>query len=91
MVDKEKYVYSYSVYEGIALSDQPLEKISFEYKFVPTPEGGCIVKYTTKYYTKDEAELSDDYLEGGIQRSDGFNKAIEGFLLGNPDYNKDGN
>ncbi|KAI5415685.1 nodulin-13-like [Lathyrus oleraceus] len=89
VVDKENYVYSYSVYEGIALSDQPLEKICFEYKFVPTSEGGCIVKSTTKYYSKGDAEVSEEYLEGGIQRSDGFTKAIEGILLANPDYDKD--
>ncbi|XP_012573354.1 nodulin-13-like isoform X2 [Cicer arietinum] len=52
-IDKANYVYNYSINEGIALSDQPLEKISFEYKLVPNPDGGCIVKSTIKYYTKE--------------------------------------
>jgi len=92
VVDRENYVYTYSVYEGIALSDQPLEKIVFELKLVPTPEGGCIVKSTTKYCTKgDDIQLNKDYLEAGIERFEGFTKAVEGFLLANPDYNKDNN
>ncbi|KEH32321.1 Nodulin-13 [Medicago truncatula] len=92
MVDRENCAYTYSVYEGIALSDQPLEKIVFEFKLVPTPEEGCIVKSTTKYYTKgDDIELSKDYLEAGIERFEGFTKAVESFLLANPDYNKDSN
>ncbi|KAJ1395316.1 START-like domain superfamily [Sesbania bispinosa] len=42
-IDTENFVYNYSVIEGSALTE-PLEKICYEYKLVPTPEGGCIVK-----------------------------------------------
>jgi len=65
---------------------------SFWVEIGPTLEGGCIVKSTTKYCTKgDDIQLSKDYLEAGIERFEGFTKAVEDFLLANPDYNKDNN
>ncbi|KAK7363529.1 hypothetical protein VNO77_05675 [Canavalia gladiata] len=85
-IDREKYVYNYSVIEGSALSEA-LEKICYEYKLMPTPEGGSIVKSISKYYTKGDEQLAEEYLKVGKERSSGFTKAIEDFLLANPDYN----
>ncbi|TKY54191.1 Nodulin-13 protein [Spatholobus suberectus] len=85
-IDTENYVYNYSVIEGSALSE-PLEKISYEYKVMPTPDGGSIVKSSSKYYTKGDEQLAEEYVKAGKERSAGFTKAIEDFLLANPDYN----
>ena len=85
-VDTQNYVYHYSVIEGSALIDT-LEKISYEYKLVATADGGCIVKSTSKYYTKGDAQLTQEFLKSGKDRSIGFTKAVEDFVLANPDYN----
>ncbi|KAL5182584.1 Stress-induced protein SAM22 [Glycine soja] len=85
-IDTENYVYNYSVIEGSALSE-PLEKICYEYKLVATPDGGSIVKSTSKYYTKGDEQLAEEYVKTGKERSAGFTKAIEDFIQANPDYN----
>ncbi|XP_061344845.1 major strawberry allergen Fra a 1.07-like [Gastrolobium bilobum] len=84
--DVENYVYNHSVIEGSALSES-VEKISNEYKLVPSPDGGTIVKSTTKYYTKGDAQLTEEFVKGNKERSAGIAKGIEEFLLANPDYN----
>ncbi|XP_061344847.1 major strawberry allergen Fra a 1.07-like [Gastrolobium bilobum] len=85
-LDVENYVYNYSVVEGSALSES-LEKICYEYKLVPSPDGGTVVKSATKYYTKGDAQLTEEFVKGNKERSAGFAKGIEDFLLANPDYN----
>lgn len=84
--DAENYVYNYSIIEGRALVE-PVEKISYEYKLVPSPDGGCIVKSTSKYYTKGDEQLTEEFLKAGKERSAGFTKAVEDYILANPDYN----
>ncbi|KAF3957166.1 hypothetical protein CMV_017796 [Castanea mollissima] len=50
-VDHANFTYCYSVIEGDALSEV-LEKISYEIKIVASPDGGSILKSTSKYHTK---------------------------------------
>ena len=85
-VDPESYVYHYSIIEGTVLPDT-VEKISNEYKLVPSADGGCIVKSISKYYTKGDEQLTEEFLNVGKEKSAGFTKAVEGYLLANPDYN----
>ncbi|XP_061344844.1 major allergen Pru av 1-like [Gastrolobium bilobum] len=85
-VDAENYVYHYSVIEGSALP-HPLEKISYEHKMVESPDGGCIFKSITKYYTKGEAQLPEEFLKANKESSARFTEAFEDYLLANPDYN----
>jgi len=54
---------------------------------VETPDGGSIVKSTSKYYTKGDEKLAEEFVKAGKERSAGFTKAIEDFLQANPDYN----
>lgn len=86
VVDPENYVYHYTIIEGKALLDQ-LEKISYEYKSMASPDGGSIIKCTTKYYTKGDAQLPDEFLKAIKEISDRSTKAVEDYLLANPDYN----
>ncbi|CAJ1963308.1 unnamed protein product [Sphenostylis stenocarpa] len=58
VVEEENYVYHYTVDEGSVLPET-LEKVCYEYKLVASPGGGCIIKCTIKYYTKDDAQLKD--------------------------------
>ncbi|KAK5840693.1 hypothetical protein PVK06_009596 [Gossypium arboreum] len=57
-VDKDKFVYIYSVIEGDALMDK-LEKITYETKLETSPNGGSVCKTTCKYYTIGEFELKE--------------------------------
>ncbi|QCE13309.1 Bet v I type allergen [Vigna unguiculata] len=86
VVDEENYVYQYTIVEGDLLTE-PLEKVCNEYKLVPNSDGGCIVKATRKYYTKGDAQLTQDFLNSTNQMSALFAKAVDDYLLANPDYN----
>ncbi|XP_061344846.1 major allergen Pru av 1-like [Gastrolobium bilobum] len=85
-VDAENYVYHYSVIEGHAWP-HTLENIYFELKMVESPDGGCIIKSITKYYTKGEAQLPEEFLKANRERIARFTKAIDDYLFANPDYN----
>ncbi|XP_020238504.1 nodulin-13, partial [Cajanus cajan] len=88
VIDVDNYVYQYSIIEGGVLSEQlELEKVSYEYKLVPKPDGGGIIKATRKYYTKGDAQLTQDFLKANQDISAAFVKAIEDYLLANPHYN----
>ncbi|KAJ9154549.1 hypothetical protein P3X46_027869 [Hevea brasiliensis] len=84
VLDKENFTYGYTIIEGCALM-HTLEKISYHTKFVPTPDGGCIFKAIRKYYTKGDIEIKKDDLKTGKEKARGIFKAIEAYLLANPD------
>lgn len=84
VVDVENYVYHYTVIEGGVLSET-VEKVCYEYKLVPNSDGGCIIKCTVKYYTKGDAQLTQEFLKANNEISDGFTKAVVDYLLANPD------
>ena len=62
-IDKENFTYSYSVIEGDALMDT-LEKISYEIKLMPSPNGRSICKSACKYHTKGDIEIKEDEIKG---------------------------
>ncbi|KAG4210479.1 hypothetical protein ERO13_A02G051700v2 [Gossypium hirsutum] len=82
-VDKDKFVYIYSVIEGDALMDK-LEKITYETKLETSPNGGSVCKTTSKYYTIGEFELKEEGIKAGKEKALGMFKAIEAYLLANP-------
>ncbi|KAH1096547.1 hypothetical protein Gotri_014175 [Gossypium trilobum] len=82
-VDKDKFVYIYSVIEGDALMDK-LEKITYETKLETSPDGGSVCKTTSKYYTIGEFELKEEGIKAGKEKALGMFKAIEAYLLANP-------
>ncbi|KAI9195702.1 hypothetical protein LWI28_017313 [Acer negundo] len=85
-VDKENLSYSYSVIEGDALISNALEKIVYEIKFSPSPSGvGSICKNTSKYYTIGEFEIQEEQIKAGKDKASAVYKAIEAYLLANPD------
>ncbi|KAL3506003.1 hypothetical protein ACH5RR_031385 [Cinchona calisaya] len=83
-LNEETYTYKYTLIEGGALTDK-LEKITYEVKFEPTPEGGSISKVTSKYYTKDDFTLNDDEIKAGKEKVLGMYKVVEAYLLQNLD------
>ena len=73
--------------EGDVLSDI-LEKISYETKIVASPDGGSILKSTSKYHTKGDQEIKEEQVKAGKEKASGLFKAVEGYLLAHPDlYN----
>ncbi|KAJ4722086.1 Major allergen d 1 [Melia azedarach] len=83
-LDKENLTYSYSVIEGDALMNT-LEKITYETKISPSPDGGSICKSISKYHTIGGFEIKEEQIKAGKEKSSGFFKAIEAYLLENPD------
>ncbi|KAI3469648.1 hypothetical protein Pfo_026311 [Paulownia fortunei] len=83
-LDEGTYTYNYTLIEGDALIDK-LEKISYEVKVEPTPEGGSISKVTSKYYTKGDFMLKEEDIKAGKERVLAMYKVVEVYLLQNPD------
>ncbi|MBA0764912.1 hypothetical protein Gotri_014180 [Gossypium trilobum] len=83
-VDKENFVYIYSVIEGDALMNK-LEKITYETKLEAFPDGGSVCKTTSKYHTIGDFELKEEGIKAGKEKASGIFKAIEAYLLANPD------
>ncbi|KAI4346253.1 hypothetical protein L6164_013320 [Bauhinia variegata] len=85
-IDRDNFGYNYSVVEGLPLPDS-CEKISIETKLVAASSGGSIVKLIVKYFTKGDAQLNEEEIKIGKEKSEGFFKSVEAYLLANPDYN----
>ena len=83
-LDKDNFVYNYTVVESDAFPDY-FEKISYETKSVATPNG-AVVKVTVKVFTKGDAQLKEEDGKKGKEKSEGLFKAIEAYLLANPNY-----
>ncbi|MED6219011.1 hypothetical protein PIB30_031796 [Stylosanthes scabra] len=86
-VDEAKRVYNYSIIGGLGLPET-WEKILFETIVTEGPKevGGSIRKVNIKYFTKGDAEVSDEVLKSNQTRVEGLVKFIEAYLLANPNY-----
>ncbi|KAH7844960.1 hypothetical protein Vadar_033712 [Vaccinium darrowii] len=83
-IDKENFTYSYTVIEGDVLIGL-FESISYHLKIVGTPEGGSICKNRSIYTTKGDAQVTEEEIKAGKEKASGMFKAIEAYLLANPD------
>ncbi|CAA2964657.1 major allergen Pru ar 1-like [Olea europaea subsp. europaea] len=83
-LNEKTLTYKYSLVEGDALIEG-LEKITYEVKFEPSPDGGSISKVTSKYYTKGDFVLKEEDIKAGKERVLGMYKVVEDYLLKNPD------
>lgn len=83
-VDKENFTYSYSIIEGDALMGL-FESVSYHIKIVPTPDGGSICKNRSIYHTKGDAQVTEEEIKAGKEKASGMFKAVEAYLLANPD------
>ncbi|KAE8685764.1 Major allergen Pru av 1 [Hibiscus syriacus] len=77
-LDKESRSYSDCVIEGDALNNK-LEKISDENKFDPAPNGGTIIKITTKFHTVGDSEITEEEMKKVIESRAQVYKAVEEF------------
>ncbi|KAB1213915.1 Major pollen allergen Bet v 1-M/N [Morella rubra] len=74
-VDQANFKYSYSLIEGDALGDK-LEKISYETKLVPSPDGGTIWKNISKYHTKGDPRSRRSKLRLVKRRPQDFSRLL---------------
>ncbi|XAR49659.1 hypothetical protein NMG60_11032925 [Bertholletia excelsa] len=83
-IDKESFTYCYSIIEGDALGDA-IESISYVVKICASPDGGSVCKNNSKYITKGDANITEDQIKAGKEKASAMFKAIEAYLLANPD------
>ncbi|XP_058727965.1 disease resistance response protein Pi49-like [Vicia villosa] len=86
LVDVANWAYNYSIVGGVGLPDT-VEKITFEAKLSEGPNGGSVGKLSVKYFTKGDDAPSEEQLKKDKAKGDGLFKALEGYVLANPDYN----
>uniref|UniRef100_A0A2K1ZL11 Bet v I/Major latex protein domain-containing protein n=1 Tax=Populus trichocarpa TaxID=3694 RepID=A0A2K1ZL11_POPTR len=75
---------AYTVFEGDALANT-YEKIFNESKIEASPDGGSVCKTSTTYYTVGNMDAKADEIKDGQEKQMGLFKAIEAYLLANPD------
>ncbi|XP_052188616.1 major strawberry allergen Fra a 1-2-like [Diospyros lotus] len=83
-IDKENFTYNYSIIEGDALQDA-IESISYEVQILPGADGGSICKNSSKYTTKGDTQITEEQIKAGKEKASAMFKAIESYLLANPD------
>nr|AEV59593.1 pathogenesis-related protein class 10 [Oxytropis arctobia]AEV59594.1 pathogenesis-related protein class 10 [Oxytropis arctobia] len=84
-IDEANFGYNYSIVGGVGLPET-VEKITFEAKLIAGPDGGSIGKLNVIYQTKGNAEPNENELKEGKAKGDALFKAIEGYVLANPNY-----
>ncbi|XP_027166184.1 major allergen Pru ar 1-like [Coffea eugenioides] len=93
-LDKDNFTYSYTVIESDAFTDV-IEKVAYVVQIEASADGGSICKTSSTYYTKADILFTEEQLEGGKEKIKAGKekalamfKAVEAYLLPNPDaYN----
>ncbi|KAI3469649.1 hypothetical protein Pfo_026312 [Paulownia fortunei] len=83
-LNEETLTYGYTLFEGDSLVDK-LEKITYYVKFEQSPDGGSISKVTSTYYTVGDFTLNEEEVKAGKERVVAMYKAVEAYLIQNPD------
>ncbi|XP_050220156.1 major allergen Pru ar 1-like [Mercurialis annua] len=82
--DKDNFTHSYSIFEGEPWMPE-LEKTTFEIKVEASADGGSVIKSTSKYIPKPGCVISEEKVKAGSEKAFGMFKAIEAYVLANPD------
>lgn len=83
-LDKEKMVYKYTLIEGDGELDK-LEYVNYEISFEASPDWGCKGKNVSEYHPKSGVVIKEDDIKDGKEKAAGVFKAVEAYLLANPD------
>ncbi|XP_060210699.1 major allergen Pru ar 1-like [Lycium barbarum] len=83
-LNEKTFTYKYTLIEGEALIEK-LEKITYDVKFEKTVDGGSISKVTSEYYIEGDFKLNEEEIKAGKERVLAMYKAVEAYLLQNPD------
>jgi len=82
-VDEEKMVFKYTEIEGGSLGTK-VSAASFEVKFAPRKEGGCLVSLTCNYETLPGTPIDQSKIKEIMEQGNGLMKMTEQYLLSNP-------
>ncbi|KAJ8627932.1 hypothetical protein MRB53_021239 [Persea americana] len=83
-IDDEKRVFKYSVIEG-GLIGKKVKSTSFELRFEDGADGGSVCKFKGEYEAIEDSLPTEDETKEMIGSMVGMFKAIEGYLIANPD------
>ncbi|KAM3380574.1 major allergen Pru ar 1 [Capsicum galapagoense] len=83
-LNEDTYTYKYTLIEGEGLVDN-LEKITYDVRFEQTAYGGSISKVTSSYYTVGDFKVKDEEIKAGKEKVLAMFKAVEAYLLQNPE------
>ncbi|KAJ8646744.1 hypothetical protein MRB53_008492 [Persea americana] len=83
-VDDQKHIFKYSVIEG-GLIGKKVKSTSFELKFNEATDGGSVCKLSGEYETIEDRLPTEEETKEMIGGMIGMFKAVEGYLLANPD------
>nr|XP_010922267.1 major pollen allergen Aln g 1 [Elaeis guineensis] len=84
VLDSANKIFKYSIIGG-GLIGLRLKLCSYELKFELGSDGSSVGKLTLQYETLDDADLSEEEKGMLMEGPMGMMKAVEGFLLANPD------
>lgn len=79
-IDKEAFTYSYTIIDGDILLGF-IESINNHVAFVPTADGGCIVKNTIIFKTKGDAIVPEENIKYATETNNAIFKAVEAYLI----------
>ena len=83
-IDDEKRVFKYSVIEG-GLIGKKVKSTLFELRFEDGADGGSVCKFKGEYETIEDSLQTEDETKEMMGSMVGMFKAIEGYLIANPD------
>ncbi|KAG6535195.1 hypothetical protein ZIOFF_000157 [Zingiber officinale] len=84
VLDEATYTFKNTATEG-GLVGVLLKSLDYESVFVPSGADSCIAKIKMEYETLGDKDLSEEELKPIRDGSIGVLKAVEGYLLANPD------
>uniref|UniRef100_A0A2N9H8J4 Bet v I/Major latex protein domain-containing protein n=1 Tax=Fagus sylvatica TaxID=28930 RepID=A0A2N9H8J4_FAGSY len=84
VIDHENHIFKYSVIEG-GLVGLKLKSFVAEVILNSTGEGGCLAKLKIEYESLEDSLLSEKDVTSIKEGKLAMTKAIEGYLLANPD------
>lgn len=84
LIDEENMVHKYAVIEGGSMGKK-LSALNFELKFVHKEEGGCLLTWICNYETLPGSSVGEARAEEIKKLDDAMFKAIEQYLVFNPD------
>ncbi|KAK1318837.1 hypothetical protein QJS10_CPB04g00912 [Acorus calamus] len=84
--DEEKFIYKYTMIEG-GLLGKKYEAADYEVRFEPKGDGdeGCVCRMSARYHVYDDHDFTDDDIKVGKNGLMGMYKAVEAYLLANPE------
>lgn len=85
VLDTDTFTYSYTIFES-DLFPNFVEKITNEIKMIASDNGeGCVVKSVSRFYSKDEHDITEEQVKEALSKASLLFKATEAYLIANPD------